>query len=107
MELKGNCIALLEKTTHKVKCYRFMNSDLNRELALHEDTDNNSHSSVTDVNTGLRLFGIPQRPKDVKEETLKEHMEKFLRHYTVENVLKKLAEADKTSMEEKFKKKVK
>lgn len=107
MELKDNCIILLEKATQKVKCYKFLSMELNRELALHEDSENKNYSSVTDIKTGLRLFGIPLKTKDVKEELLKTNLEKFIRHFTKDTILTKLQNEEQVPMQEKIRKKVK
>ena len=107
MEIKDTCVILLEKATQKTKCYKFKSSELGRDLALHEDSEDKNHSSVTDIVTGLRLFGINQKVKDVKEDTLNSNLEKFIRHYSLEMIVKKLADEEKVPMEEKFKKKVK
>ena len=39
METKDTCKILLEKATQKVKCYKFISKEINRELALHEDVE--------------------------------------------------------------------
>ena len=103
METKDTCKILLERATQKVKCYRFKSREINRELALHEDIEDKNKSSVTDVITGMRLFTIPSKIKDVKEADVKERLAKFINHYTIEAIKTRVVELEKTTMEEKFK----
>ena len=104
MDLKDSCTILLERATQKVKCYKFKDHTINRELALHEDLGDKNKSSVTDIKTGCRLFTLPHKVKDIKENDIREGLNKFINHYTVEAILSKVAELDKTTMEERFKK---
>ena len=104
MDLKDNCVILLEKATQRVKCYKFKDHTINRELALHEDSEDKNKSSVTDIKTGCRLFTLHTKVKDVKESDIKEGLNKFINHYTVDAILSKVAELDKTTMEERIKK---
>lgn len=104
METKENCRILLDKATQKVKCYRFKSKELKRELALHEDSDDKNKSSVTDIITGCRLFGINKKVKDVKDIDIKENLIKFINHYTIDAINSKFSELDKVPMEERFRK---
>lgn len=104
MELKDNCKVLLEKATQKVKCFKFKSKELDRELALHEDTEDKNKSSVTDVITGCRLFGINRKVKDVKENDIRDNLNKFINHYTIDAIHSKFSELDKIPMEERLKK---
>ena len=104
MELKDNCKILLTRTTQKVKCFKFKSKELDRELALHEDTDDKNKSSVTNVITGCRLFGINNKVKDIKENDIRDNLTKFINHYTIDAIHSKFSELDKIPMEERFKK---
>ena len=104
MELKDNCKILLERSTQKVKCFKFQNSEIERELALHEDTEDRNKSAISDVNTGFRLITISKKVKDIKEADITDQLQRFINHYTKEAVCNKLNEMDKTPMEDKFKK---
>lgn len=103
METKDTCKILLEKATQKVKCYKFISKEINRELALHEDVEDKNKSSVTDVVTGMRLFIIPNKVSNVKETDIKEGLTKFINHFTLDGIKSRVAELEKTTMEEKFK----
>ena len=105
MELKDNCTILLERATQKVKCFKFKSKELDRDLALHENTENKMISDVSDVVTGLRMFSIPVRIKDVKEQHISEWLDKFIKHYTPEVILAKCKEEEKVPMTDKFKRK--
>lgn len=89
MDLKDTCKVLLSKgSKQKVKCSIFYNKELERELAVHEDVDNKKRSSVTDVITGLRMFGLDKPADKVKMEELNERLDIFLKHFTVEETKK-------------------
>lgn len=103
MDLKDNCKLLLDKATQKVKCCKFHSKDLNRELAVHEDISDKNKTSVTDIVTGCRLFVISTKVKDVKESDIKDNMQKFISHYTLDSIKAKFEELDKIPMEQRFK----
>ena len=70
----------------KVLCHKFVQKDMDRELMVHADVDNKSKSSVSDVKTGYRLFGVSQKIDKLKMEHLEEPMEKFIRHFTLPSI---------------------
>lgn len=104
METKDNCTILLEKMTQKVRCFKFKSSVLDRELALHEDTEDKHKSSITDVKTGNRLLTINNRVKDVKEVDIQNELQKFINHYSIDCIKNRLEELDKVPMEQRIKK---
>ena len=96
MELTENCKILLDKgTTQKVKCYKFCQTDFNRELAVHEHADHKTLSTISDVATGMRLCGIGKEIKKVTAEDIDQAIIAFTRHFTLEGILKRFEELDK------------
>ena len=96
METTETCKILLEKgNTQRVKCYKFFQTDFNRELAVHEHADHKTLSSISDVTTGMRLCGIPKEIKKVTVEDINEAMNMFIRHFTMDGILKRFEELDK------------
>lgn len=79
----------------KVKCYKFHEPRMDRELMVHGDTDNKSKSSVSDVKTGFRLFGISQKIEKLKMEHLEEPMNKFINHFTLPSIAEEFKRIEK------------
>ena len=104
METKDNCKILLERATQKIRCFRFKCKDLNRELALHEDTEDKNKSSITDIKTGNRLLTINKKVKDIKDIDIQEELQRFINHYTKDLIQSRFEELDSIPMEERFKK---
>lgn len=87
MDLKDNGIIEIEKGKKKtVKCHKFKCSPIKRELMVHENVDNKNHTSVSDCITGYRLFGLPRKVSDIKATDITEHLESFIKHYTIEGI---------------------
>ena len=96
METTENCKVLLEKgTIQKVKCYKFFQTDFNRELAVHEHVDHKTLSTITDVVTGMRLCGINKEIKKVTPEDINQAIETFTKHFTLDGILHRFEELDK------------
>lgn len=70
----------------KVKCFKFHEPRMNRDLIIHADVDNKNKSSVSDKKTGFRLFGISQKIEKLKMEHLEEPMNKFISHFTLQSI---------------------
>ena len=101
METKETCKVLLDKgNKQKVKCYKFFQTDFNRELAVHENVDHKSHTSVSDVNTGLRLFGIPKEVSKITEQDIDLHMTEFIKHFTLEGITNEFKRLDEEKVGE-------
>lgn len=79
-------------TIEKVKCYTCFSEELNRELAVHADCEDKNKVSVTDVLTGLRLFGIDKPLNSIEIPLVCEELKKFIKHYTLESIHKELQE---------------
>lgn len=89
MELKDSCKLLLEKGTYqKVKCCKFFNDLLDRELVLHELIDHKGKSGVSDALTGVKMFGLDKEPSKVKVEEINDKLNSFVKHFTLEETLK-------------------
>ena len=95
MELKDTVKLTLDKGTQRVKCYKFKIKEFkNRELAAHAHTDYKACSTITDVKTGLRLFTIYKDIAKVTDGDIKEGLDTFVKHFTLEEILKRFKELD-------------
>lgn len=100
METKENCKILLKNgKTQKVKCYKFFQKELERELAVHEDVDNKSRTSITDIKTGFGLRQFNKEIKKVTETDINETLIEFIKHYTIEGIKDKFKEIDNRDKE--------
>ena len=88
----------------KVKCYKFFSPELERNLMIHEDIDAKKHSSVSDEITGYRLFSIPENIHSLKFEYVQEKLNKFIRHFTLEEIKKEFKKAESNCLIPKKKK---
>ena len=87
MEVKDIAYVQLDNgKKQKVKCFKFHEDRMNRDLIVHEDVDNKSKSSVSDEKTGFRLFGISTKIDKLKMEHLEEPMNKFINHFTLPSI---------------------
>ena len=95
-ELKDTCKVVLEKgTTQRVKCFKFKIKELgNRELAVHQDIDRKTFSTITDAKTGLRLCSVQKEVSKVTDKEIKEALNVFIKHFTLEEILKRFKELD-------------
>ena len=102
MELKDTCKILLDKGTPlKVKCYKFQHKDFNRELAVHENSDHKTLTTITDVTSGMRLCGINKDVKHVTEADIKETLSTFTKHFTLDGILHRFKELDENLVQTK------
>lgn len=91
MELNSEFIIQLEKDkSKKVKCFKFKVKELNREFAIHVNSNNKDISTVSDVITGCKAFNIKKKPEEVKQDEINQEMQAFIKHYTEKEILKKL-----------------
>ena len=87
MELKDDSFVVVDgNKQQKVKCYTFHCKELDRDLIIHENTDNKNLTSVSDKKTGYRLFGLNMKPDKVKLTDLEEPLERFIKHFTMEAI---------------------
>ena len=61
---------------------------IGRELAVHEHADYKNISTITDVITGCRFCDIKKEVKKVTKEDIKEALEEFIKHYTLDEIKK-------------------
>ena len=100
MELTNTCRIKLDKGTQKVKCYKFYQTDFNRELALHADIDKkNTQTNITDIKTGLRLCSIPKEVTKVNAIDIDLSINEFIKHYTYDVIMDEFKKLD--GLEEK------
>ena len=96
MEVKETCKILLDKgNTQKVKCYKFFQTDIERELALHADIDRKTITNITDTATGLRLCSIQKEIGKVTEKDVNETLYNFIKHYTIDTIKEEFKKLDK------------
>ena len=88
MELKETCKIRLDKGNKTVMCYKFKHRKIGRELAVHEHADYKNISTITDVATGCRFCDIKKEIRKVTKEDIKESLEEFIKHYTLEEIKK-------------------
>lgn len=84
----------------KVKCFKYYEESLKRNLIIHEDIDSKGCSSVSDEITGYKLFSMSYPISSLKEVQVQERMQKFIRHFTLEEIEKAFKRAEK-EIEEK------
>lgn len=94
MKLIETAYLTVGKNKKKVKCNFLWNTQFNRRLAVHEDIDNKKETTVSDVETGRRLFSIKTSIENVKEEEIAEGLESFIKHYTLDLILERFKELD-------------
>jgi hypothetical protein len=96
MDTNETCKILLDKNnTQRVKCYKFFQTDFERELAVHEHVDHKNMSAITDVKTGMKLCNIPQEIKKVTVADINEAISTFTKHFTLDGILYRFKELDK------------
>ena len=95
VDTKDTCKIILDKGTQKVKCFKFKAKEFeNRELAVHTDVDHKTFSTITDIASGLRLCSIQKEISKVTDLDIHTALDTFIRHYTLEEVLKRFKELD-------------
>lgn len=93
LDLKDTCKVLLDKGVQKVKCYKFKEKAFeNRELAVHQHVDYKTFSTITDTISGMRLCTIQKEINKVTETDIKEALDTFVKHFTLEEILKRFKE---------------
>ena len=101
MEFKEDGIVTVDKTKKKkIKCCKFKYKPLNRYLMLHADIENKEYTTLSDFATGYRLFKIQIKPEKLNKLELKEKLEKYINHFTIEGIqeeIKRLQELEELS----------
>lgn len=87
MDFKDTATVAIEKgKTKKIKCHKFQCKPIQRQLMVHEDIDSKGCTSISDVITGYRLFGLKVSPNKVTPSDIKEELKRFVAHYTKEGI---------------------
>ena len=94
MELKETCKITLDKGTQKVKCYKFFQTDFERELAIHQSIDHKAITNITDVKSGMMVCKINKEVSKVTDKDVNEAVDNFIKHFTLEEILKRFKELD-------------
>ena len=95
MELKSTCKIKLDKgNTQRVKCYKFLQTDFDREFAIHSDPDKKIITNITDTKTGMRLCSIPKEVSKVNATDIDLSINECIKHYTFETIVEKFKELD-------------
>lgn len=102
MEFKdeGN-ISIKKGSKKKIKCHKVFCKPLNREVMIHENTDDKKQTTVSDFITGYRMFDIPIEPIYVEPSHVKEGFKNFVKHYTIEGIEEEFKRIEKLISEEK------
>ena len=98
LKLNDNCTIAIHKSKNKkkIKCYKVFATDLNRYIAIHPNIDSKDKlTSITDVETGLKLLDIQKPIDEIKTEEIDESINNFIRHYTMEAIQLRLEELQK------------
>lgn len=85
----------------KVKGDSFFCEEIKRTLIIHPDLDSDKLTSVSDLKTGYRLFGINCKKEDVKQEQFLMQLNKFIKHYTIELINREFDRIEKLQEEKK------
>ena len=87
MDFKEDGTVTVDKIKKKkVKCYRFHYKPLNRYLMLHVDLENSEHTTLSDFSTGYRLFKIQTKQDKLTPDEVKNKLEKYINHFTIEGI---------------------
>lgn len=87
MDFKEDGTITIDKVKKKkVKCYKFHCKPLDRFLMVHEDLENKEHTTISDFSTGYKLFKVQTKPNKITPEELKDKLEKYINHFTVEGI---------------------
>lgn len=93
VDTKNDCKILLDKGVQKVKCFKFKAKEFKgRELAVHQNVDYKALSTITDVFSGMRLCTVQKEISKVTEKDIKEALDTFVKHFTLEEILKRFKE---------------
>ena len=94
-KLEDACYILLEKSKNKkkIKCYKVFGTDLGRYIAIHPNVDHkDKKTSITDVETGLKIADIEKPIDKVQIEEVNESINNFIKHYTLEAIQARIEE---------------
>ena len=85
----------------KVQGDSYFCEEIKRTLLIHPDLDSDKLTSVSDLKTGYRLFGLNCKKEDVKQEQFLSCLDKFIKHYTIELINKEFERIEQLQEEKK------
>ena len=88
---ESSCKIVLDKGTKTVKGASFEIPELERTVIVHEDPANKNKTNITDIITGYKFTTLNNPVGKVKEQEVREALDKFLKHYGVKETLERLA----------------
>ena len=101
MEYTEESFITIDKTKKKkIKCHKIKCKPIKRELIIHADIDNKSITNVSDLITGYKLISIPIEPSKVQLQDIKEKLEKFISHFTVEGIAEEFKRIEELTTKE-------
>ena len=65
-------------------------------MIVHEDIDNKNLTNISDLKTGYKFLSINKKPSEINIQELKEPLEKFIKHFTKEEIIKKLTRIEES-----------
>ena len=102
MEYTEESFIVIDKTKRKkISCHKIKCKPLKRELIIHADIDNKNITNVSDLITGYKLISIPIEPNKIQLQDIKEGLEKFINHFTVESILEEFKKIEELTKETK------
>lgn len=102
MEYTEESFIVVDKTKKKkVNCCKIKCKPIKRELIIHADIDNKNITNVSDLKTGYKLISIPIEPNKIKLQDIKERLEKFIAHFTVDSILEEFKKIEELTKETK------
>ena len=81
---------ILEKGTKTVKGTAHNCDELGRTVVVHADVTNKGKTTLTDSLTGYKFLTLNTPVDKVKEQEIKESLDKFLKHYGIKETLERL-----------------
>lgn len=84
----------------KVECHKFLSEILNRELMLHPDFTNKQNTTLSDFETGYRLFSIPKNTSEITLEEVNQELGNYINHYTIEGIEEEIKRIQKLADKE-------
>ena len=81
---------VLDKGTKTVKGTVYECKELNRTVAIHADVVSKNKTTLTDLATGYKFLTLNTPVDKIKEQEIKENLDKFLKHFGIKETLEKL-----------------
>ena len=81
---------VLDKGTKTVKGTVYKCKELDRKVAVHADVVSKNKTTLTDLATGYKFLTLNTPVDKVKEQEIKESLDRFLKHYGIKETLERL-----------------